>query len=227
MSRRAQRELPYGSPSVLIEFWIITWLFAAVLAVLAILEFHPMKTSDYEIGHAIITFAHTKPWLQDAAVVWHYGVGPFGSTVLAVAVMIALVVTKHRGFALYLLACSVGGVLISEVIKTLVGRPRPSWPNAVLVEVGGSFPSGHTMAGIYVWAVVGLICLFVVEGRLGTILGWILIVIGLLAGPSRWFLGVHWPSDVVAGWMLALGWVLLVSAVGLKIADRRRSRNPI
>ena len=82
------------------------------------------------------------------------------------------------------------------------------------------------MVGIYGWAVAGIVLIYVVKRPIGTWLGWILIVVGISFAPSRLVLGVHWPSDVVAGWLLATGWVLVVSAVALTIAYRRQRVGP-
>ncbi|MFZ1651792.1 MAG: phosphatase PAP2 family protein [Candidatus Nanopelagicales bacterium] len=202
----------------------LCWAFAAFLAVSAATHADWLSTSDYRVGSWFVDLDAHAHWLKQLTLVWHWGEGPIGSTVFTIVVAVALLATRHRGWAGYLITCAIGGVVISETVKHLVDRARPSWPDPLITEVGGSFPSGHTMSGIYVWSVVGLIAMYVISGRVGTGLGWVLVVFGLLAGPSRLFLGVHWPADVVGGWMLALGWVLIVSALALIIRDRRSTQ---
>ncbi|MGV1037087.1 MAG: phosphatase PAP2 family protein [Candidatus Nanopelagicales bacterium] len=220
------RELPPAERAPL-YFGIaaLCWSFAAVIAVSAATSAVWLTNFDYRVGSWFIDVDANAYWLKQLALVWHWGEGPIGSTIFTIVVAVALLATRHRGWAGYLIACAIGGVVISETVKHLVDRARPSWPDPLITEVGGSFPSGHTMSGIYVWSVVGLIAMYVISGRAGTVLGWALVVFGVLAGPSRLFLGVHWPSDVIGGWMLALGWVLIVSAVALIIRNRRGTQD--
>ena len=113
-----------------------------------------------------------------------------------------------------MVVCGIGGLVISEVLKKTIDRARPSWPDPAIVESGGSFPSGHSMAGIYVWRGQGIVLMYLLRRPLGTVIGWCLIVFGILIGAEptdSWSPLAR--SDVVGGWMLALGWVLLVGAL--------------
>ncbi len=204
----------------------LCWSFAAVLAVSVATSAVWLTNSDVRVGGWFIDVDAQAYWIKQLTLVWHWLGGPIGSTLLTIIVAVALFATRHRGWAGYLIACAIGGVVISETVKHVLDRTRPNWPDPLITEVGGSFPSGHTMSGIYVWSVVGLIAMYVISGRAGTAIGWVLVVFGLLAGPSRLFLGVHWPSDVIGGWMLALGWVLIVSAVALIVRSRRTRQDP-
>jgi membrane-associated phospholipid phosphatase len=90
-----------------------------------------------------------------------------------------------------------------ELTKAVVGRPRPIlWPR--LVEVSGfSFPSGHALAGMSLYPLLGWIVLRSRPGwQWAGFAGGVLV--GLFIGVGRLYLGVHWPSDVVAGWALGL-----------------------
>ncbi|MEI7624240.1 MAG: phosphatase PAP2 family protein, partial [Actinomycetes bacterium] len=127
--------------------------------------------------------------------------------VLCVAVLL-LLAGKWR-WALFLLLSSQAGFLVSNTMKHVVGRTRPPWTTVSLDQIGTSFPSGHTYAGITGWVAMGLIALYLFPRPISTITGWILIVVGVLNGPSRLLLGKHWPSDVLGAWLLAIGWLLL------------------
>jgi undecaprenyl-diphosphatase len=105
------------------------------------------------------------------------------------------------------LAASLGGMLLSDLLKRLVARPRPEtdWH---LVEVAThSFPSGHALLSATVYLSLGALlasqqpsprlrryCLGAAGG------------LAFLVGSSRVYLGVHWPSDVIAGWLLGAAW---------------------
>jgi membrane-associated phospholipid phosphatase len=109
---------------------------------------------------------------------------------------------------------------LMELTKAAVGRPRPIlWPR--LVEVSGfSFPSGHALAGMSLYPLLGWIALRSRPGwQWAGFAGGVLV--GLFIGVGRLYLGVHWPSDVVVGW--ALGLALSVCAV----AWLRRSHSSV
>ena len=197
------------------------WVVAAVIGSCVVFGYSDLVSSDYRIGEWFDSIGLGNAVLVKAATVWHYAGGPGGSFVLALVATVWLFIANRRGWALYVVVCGIGGLVISEVLKKTIDRARPSWPDPAIVESGGSFPSGHSMAGIYVWAVVGIVLMYLLRRPLGTVIGWCLIVFGILMAPSRLILGVHWPSDVVGGWMLALGWVLLVSACAVVLVARR------
>lgn len=223
---RASRQLPYGRSGLLLAFALFAWVLGAVLIALVGNHWQPIYDSDLWLGQRIFDFVHDDaPWLGYVSLVWHYLVGSIGSLIAGVGAFAVLMLTRHRGWAAYVAVCGIGGLLLAEVVKHALARPRPPYNGWLVFESdGGSFPSGHTMAGIYVWAVIGVVLLFVVPGRLGAWLGWIVIVFGIVTPFTRLFLGVHWPSDVVGGTMLASGWVLFVSAAGLKIISGRRAK---
>jgi len=102
--------------------------------------------------------------------------------------------------------------IIYKVIKTVYARPRPDI-GFYLIEQGGlSFPSGHSMTGLVFY---GLLIYFITEygkeNRAQKALISLLVVLIVLIGFSRVYLGVHYPTDVLAGWFL--GTSILVSAI--------------
>lgn len=193
----------------------LCWALAAGLAVLVIRQNEWLVSSDYRLGRNIFTFARENPAVLQVLRLWNAVGGPLISTIVVVIVVAVLLLKRYRGWALFLAVCSLGGVLINEVIKGLVDRTRPSWPDPFITAQGSSFPSGHSAAGIFAWAVLGLVAMYLVRGSTGLIVGWALVIFGVLQAPSRVVLGVHWVSDVVTGQLVAMGWVLIVSAASL------------
>lgn len=108
--------------------------------------------------------------------------------------------TQRRHLAAPLMVGPVGAVLLQNVLKPLFGRIRPE--AGVLAELGPSFPSGHSMASAAVW--LGLAYMLVREQILPKYTLWIALMLALLVGISRVYLGVHWTSDVLAGWSTGL-----------------------
>jgi undecaprenyl-diphosphatase len=116
-----------------------------------------------------------------------------------------------------------GAAAFNIALKSLFARDRPDLWHQVITAGGYSFPSGHAMASAAL-AVATMVALYTTRYRRATlIIG--PVYLGLV-GLSRCYLGVHYPSDVVAGWLLSAGWVWLVTLIvkpqGLK-NDTRQS----
>jgi len=149
-------------------------------------------------------------WLQLAAFDITALGGPtvLGLTVAAV-IGYMLLYRLYRNAA-FVLVASLGGWLLNDVLKAMFARPRPSVvPH--LREVGSaSFPSGHALTSAVVYLTLGTLLMRVAEGRL---LKWYCIAVAMLAtflvGLSRLYLGVHYPTDVLAGWLVGLSWALI------------------
>ena len=118
-----------------------------------------------------------------------------------------LVLARQRQAVLLLLLSLPGGLLLSTLMKTMFGRPRPELV-AHLVEVQtASFPSGHAMLSAVGYLTIGALLAGATPHRRlqGYILG-VAVLLTLLVGISRVYLGVHWPTDVLAGWCLGAAW---------------------
>ena len=141
---------------------------------------------------------------------WLSWIGAGARTVpIVLCVSVVLLLAGKWRWTLFLLLSSQAGFLISNTMKHVVGRTRPPWTTLSPDQIGTSFPSGHTYAGVTGWVAMGLIALYLLPRPISTITGTIVIVIGVLNGPSRLLLGKHWPSDVLGAWFLAIGWLLL------------------
>jgi undecaprenyl-diphosphatase len=140
-----------------------------------------------------------------------------GFAVLALVTLLAagyLLVLKRWGEALLLLAATLGGTAISEGLKMGFNRPRPDLVAHIVETTSMSFPSGHAMLSAVTYLTLGaLIARAQEKKRLrGYILG-AAILLTVLIGASRIYLGVHWPTDVLGGWCLGASWALLCWAV--------------
>lgn len=133
--------------------------------------------------------------------------GVLGLLVAATAVFL-LLSGKHRT-ALFVLAATLGGALVSSLLKEDFGRPRPDLVPHGSFVYSASFPSGHAMISAVVYLTLGALVARVVPGR--WLKRYVMIVASLLTGLigiSRVYLGVHWPSDVLAGWAVGAAWAL-------------------
>jgi undecaprenyl-diphosphatase len=158
--------------------------------------------------------AHRSPVLTQLA----NGVSTLGSTtVLAVlAGCVAAWLAWRRQWAqAILVGVTTGGAgLLVPLAKNVVGRPRPPVADRLMVETSWSYPSGHSLGAA---AVVGVLTVVLVSRLAGRAVRAVVIAAGVLVvvaiGLSRVYLGVHWPSDVLAGWLLGGLWLAICCAL--------------
>ena len=127
--------------------------------------------------------------------------------VLAVAGFLAL--AKAWRVAIFTLVACGGGLALSSLLKYTIDRPRPELvPHGNQIYTS-SFPSGHSMMSAIVYlTLAALVARLIEKKRLkGYTLG-VAVMLTLLVGVSRIYLGVHWPSDVLAGWSAGAAWAL-------------------
>jgi undecaprenyl-diphosphatase len=142
-----------------------------------------------------------------------------------VAVIGAIVFWRYRRTTMLLgwIAAFAGGGILEHVIKLLVHRTRPVYGAAYLSGHSYSFPSGHAMMS-FIGMTTLLFALWVYwhpprPTRIASILAAIVVIV--LVGVSRIYLGVHYPSDVMGGWAAGAGWVAVcVSGVALTLHYR-------
>jgi len=131
-------------------------------------------------------------------------------TLLTLAVVGFLLLQNNIRLALLVITAICGGLLISSLLKLGIERPRPDLvPHGSYVYTY-SFPSGHAMQAAVTYLSLGiLLARAQVLRRLKVYLMLVAIVITLMVGLSRVYLGVHWPTDVLAGWTAGGVWGLL------------------
>lgn len=110
----------------------------------------------------------------------------------------------HRR-AMFWAVAIIGSATLNLVVKHLIARPRPDLWLSIAPETSFSFPSGHAMGSMTFVAALAVLAWPTRWRWLALTLGAIFV---LLVGLSRVYLGVHFPSDVVGGWMAALAWVV-------------------
>jgi undecaprenyl-diphosphatase len=132
-------------------------------------------------------------------------------TLLALAVAGYLAFRRAWGQIALLAAAVLGAILLSTLLKSGFDRPRPDLvPHGARV-LTASFPSGHAMISAAVYLTLGAMLASVQTGRrLKTYFIALAVILTLLVGASRVYLGVHWPSDVLAGWAAGASWAILV-----------------
>ena len=130
---------------------------------------------------------------------------------LGLAAVIVALLAGHRVDAILLVLATAGSALFFELIKLLVGRMRPPLEDARIVQGGFSFPSGHSTVAATFYGTVAFLLIRGLRGEpLRVLIGVFAGLIILAVGVSRVYLGVHYPSDVLAGWAAGTLWVVLL-----------------
>jgi undecaprenyl-diphosphatase len=133
--------------------------------------------------------------------------------------------TQHRYSATLLLASTVGGVLLNNVLKLGFSRPRPEVLTWQAQVVTSSFPSGHAMSAAVVYGTVAYLAARLQRRRASRVVTMLvaLVLIALIC-VSRLYLGVHYPSDVIAGVLVGFAWASFCMATleGIQKWGRRR-----
>jgi undecaprenyl-diphosphatase len=132
----------------------------------------------------------------------------------AMIAIAALMLVRLRREATLLAATILSGWVVNTLIKVLVGRPRPTIVSHLAEAGGSSFPSGHSFnsAVVYMGIALAMAALSARRGVRWTLIAGAAVLTALIA-ISRVWLGVHYPSDVLAGWLGGMGWALTASAL--------------
>jgi len=150
------------------------------------------------------------PWVEEMMRDFT-ALGGSGILFLLTVSVIGYLIIKRRFRAALLLGLAVGGgMIVSQLLKSVFSRPRPD-----LVPYGSyvyfaSFPSGHSMLSAATYLTLGaLLARLQKSRRLQIYILLLAVTITFLVGISRVYLGVHWPTDVLAGWMAGVVWAVL------------------
>ncbi len=161
-------------------------------------------------------------WLEEAAMeITALGGFPVIG-LLTVLVTGGLLAARLSGTALFVVLSISGGSALSSLLKLLFGRPRPDLVPHLDVIHTASFPSGHaTISTLTYLTLAALVARAVTRKRVRAYLIGCAVALALIIGVSRIYLGVHWPSDVLAGWALGAAWAAF-SFIVLSILQIRR-----
>ncbi len=148
-----------------------------------------------------------------------------GAAVLTLTVIFVfgylLLKQSYRSAALVIIA-TLGGLLLSLLLKDLFLRDRPDIVPALMVETSPSFPSGHSMLSAVVFLTLGsLLTRLESSSRIRTYTITIAILATIIVGISRVLLGVHYPTDVIFGWTMGFFWASLCWFVMIVLQEQK------
>ena len=186
------------------------WAFAVVA--FQVVNGTPIAATDHRIVN-LFAVLRTPSLDRFMFAVTYLGSGRTLGVLAAVAITIALLWRKH-GDALAILLSLVASSIFFSAVKVLIGRPRPPIGSARIVQAGFSFPSGHATTSAALYGTLAFLLLrevgFRRVHRVWHEVAIILSAVGIIAliGFSRVYLGVHYPSDVLAGWTGGAMWII-------------------
>lgn len=146
---------------------------------------------------------------------------------IVLAVVGFLVLTRKRRFALMVALSVTAGMGLSSLLKYVFARPRPDLVAHATEVYTHSFPSGHAMLSAVVYLTLGaLLARSRAESHVKIYLLSVAGLLTLMVGISRVYLGVHWPSDVLAGWAIGAAWAVACWLVMLWLQSRGKVAKP-
>jgi undecaprenyl-diphosphatase len=185
-----------------------TWGFAA-------LALHVRSGATQAFDEAILRWvgAHQLPWAHVAMLqVTALGTGVVVMMVVAVAALF-LWLTRHKHSAVLLLVTTGVGILLNSILKDVFHRDRPSVFSSGVEVFSSSFPSGHSMSAAVVYGTVAYLAARLQKHRWSRITTAVVaFVLILLIASSRIYLGVHYPSDTLAGMTIGFAWAAFCMA---------------
>ena len=213
----------------------LTWLFVGLGACVLLLVFITLagevmegdtQAFDTKILRALRSPDDpSKPigpvWLEGAFIDLTALGGPTVLTLVVLAVVGFLLLQTRYRTALFVGITWLSGELVNTTMKHAFNRPRPTIVPHLREAFSSSFPSGHAMESAIVYLTLGAILMRVAKSRITKIycLG-IAILLTVLVGLSRVYLGVHYPTDVIGGWIIGFAWASICWLVEERFESR-------
>lgn len=148
-------------------------------------------------------------------------------TSISLITFIYLLVSKQTARGWYLAASVATGFAFSSLMKYGFDRPRPDLVPHGSIVYTSSFPSGHSlMSALAYLTLAALLAEAQTKTSMKIYFMVVAILITMLTGISRVYLGVHWPSDVLAGWLGGASWAMMVWLIWTRILHTRRNKAP-
>lgn len=201
--------------------WII--LFICLLMFIAILEdvFEKEIMKLDILGYGLISTIISENITPIAIVITNFG----GAITLIGLTIIFLLIMKNKKMSFSILLNLVIVTFLNIFLKNIIQRPRPD-DFRLINETGYSFPSGHSMISMaYYGYLIYLIFKFVKNKRLKTFFITFLCILILTIGLSRIYLGVHYTSDVIAGFVLSVSYLIIYTSIIKKYIIEREEEN--
>lgn len=185
--------------------------FAVVLSLVAT-GWSPLAGLDQQVVAALNARVSDEPLVVTALTVLTWLGGAQAGTLLVVTLTVYLLVRRLPRLALYVAVTGTGAAVLNTGVKALVDRTRPEVDVPVATVAGLSFPSGHAMGSAITYGVLLLVFSPLLPPRRRRLATVVVVALVVLIGLTRVALGVHYPSDVLGGWLLGVLWLAVTAA---------------
>ena len=210
--------------ALLLAFALAIWLSTLAIAAIGFTRIHALDErillAMREPGDPAVPIG--PPWLLTAA--REFTALGSGTVLLTLIVAVGgyLWLEQRYGILTLVFVSTFGGMAISSYLKIFFGRPRPSVVPHLAPVTSPSFPSGHSLVSAVVYMTLGVLLTRVTTDRRAKRYFVVLAAtITVLIGVSRMYVGVHYPTDVLAGWAIGLIWALACGTIARELQRRR------
>jgi len=184
-----------------------------LLALLLRAKWGPLIRLDTSVANALHSLAVRDHWLVSVLKVASTVFDPTVFRVVVTGLAVWLLVIGRRRLALWTLITIWGAALLGWGLKVVVNRARPDLVDAVATAPGRSFPSGHALNSVVGCGVLLLVLSPLLSRAWRLVARVAAVLVVLLVGFARVGLGVHYLTDVVAGWTIGAAWLAVTAAV--------------
>jgi undecaprenyl-diphosphatase len=187
-----------------------------LLAAVVVGGWAPLHQFDAAVTDSVYRYAVQHPGWVDVMLVWSWVFSPTSLRIAMLVLVIWLVRRRHAPrTALWVVVTMAAGGILAALLKLLVSRDRPELLDPVARAVGYAFPSGHAANAALTAGVLLVVLWPAVRERTGRRIALCagVAAMALITGLSRIFLGVHWTSDVVAGWLFGIAVVAVTTLI--------------
>lgn len=207
--------VPVAAGAAAVAFGIVVKIADSVRESDAVVR-NDARILDFMVRHRTAFLTHL------AKAVTQLGSGWVVAPIVVICVA-QLLRSRHRRAALVVVVSSAGAAVLVEIAKRLVGRPRPAIAERLVRAHGLAFPSGHAAQSIACYGAIAFLAWELGATRRTRVLAALTAAaLAFAVGGSRVYLGVHWPSDVLSGWLLGAGWLTALIGMSLAIPAHRQ-----